>query len=100
MFVEEDDPRGYNYKCWVLHGTDNPYEFNWVDRVAVFHDKKASLSWADGRATMHTWVDKRTIWGSTMVHDWRDWQMYRAQQYGNEDLKFMKKHYPHLGYAR
>lgn len=104
IFVEEDDPRGFNDKSWKVQAPDNFTVFNWTDRLAVWHNEKSTLGWADGHASMQRWVDKRTTL-AVRVRLWDNWRSGdaaldfdgRKGQTGNQDLIFMKKHYPHLG---
>ena len=104
VFVEEDDPRGFNDKSWVIQSPDDLTKFNWTDRMAVFHNEKSTLGWADGHANMQRWVDRRTM-VAVKVRLWKDWRggdtalnfPGRLGQTNNQDLIFMKKHYPHIG---
>jgi prepilin-type processing-associated H-X9-DG protein len=52
VFVEENDPRGYNVSSWVLNAT-NPDA--WGDPVAVWHDARSSFGFADGHAETWKW---------------------------------------------
>ena len=59
VFIEETDPRKYNWGTWVIHGQiNNP---GWVDPFAIFHGNISSFSFADGHAEHHSWSDKETI---------------------------------------
>jgi prepilin-type N-terminal cleavage/methylation domain-containing protein/prepilin-type processing-associated H-X9-DG protein len=55
-FVEENDCRGYNVGSWVmgLMGT-------WSDAMALWHNGKSSLGFADGHAELYRWEDPKTI---------------------------------------
>ncbi len=58
VFVEEIDPRGWNMGSWVMDPAGN----NWIDPLANWHSKsKGVMSYADGSAIIHTWVNKDTI---------------------------------------
>jgi prepilin-type N-terminal cleavage/methylation domain-containing protein len=96
VFIEEDDPRGLNKGSWALDTVDKPDMWDWTDRMAILHNKKSTLGWADCHATMERWKDKRTIRGAQMT-EWSDWQDFRNNQIDNPDLAFMKKHAPHRG---
>ena len=104
VFIEEDDPRGLNRGGWVLDKPDNitTGAMNWTDRMAVLHNEKSTLGWADCHATMQRWSDRRTMLGAKLLN-WNDWQKFapkdggRDGQNGNQDLVFMKQHFPHLG---
>ena len=103
VFVEEDDPRGFNDRSWVISAPDNFNAFNWIDRMAVWHNEKSTLGWADGHATMQRWVDRRTML-AVKLPTWDAWRNTlpkfggRMGQAGNQDLIFMKRHYPHMGH--
>lgn len=57
IFVEEMDTRGLNRGSWQM----NPRDRTWTDPVAMWHNKKSTIGFADGRAEMHTWEDKSFI---------------------------------------
>ena len=62
VFVEEADPRGANWGSWVL----NPISHTWVDPLAVWHNWKSTLSFADGHAITHRWLEKTTLTASQL----------------------------------
>ncbi len=55
VFIEEADPRGYQAGTWVMD------RGGWVDPFAIFHGAVSTLSFADGHAESHKWVDAKTI---------------------------------------
>ncbi len=55
VFIEEADPRGYQAGTWVMDRS------GWVDPFAIFHGAVSTLSFADGHAEAHKWVDAKTI---------------------------------------
>jgi len=57
VFVEEIDPRGYNMGSWVMR----PDGTAWIDPLAIWHNKRSTLAYADGRAEKHRWLDQSTI---------------------------------------
>jgi len=57
IFVEEMDTRGCNKGSWQMH----PKAKTWTDPVAMWHNKKSTLGFADGHTEMHQWVDKSFI---------------------------------------
>jgi type II secretory pathway pseudopilin PulG len=59
VFVEEADPRNYNNGTWVLE------RGGWVDPFAVFHGIVSTISFADGHAESHKWLDAKTIKAAT-----------------------------------
>ncbi|MBN1766611.1 MAG: prepilin-type N-terminal cleavage/methylation domain-containing protein [Sedimentisphaerales bacterium] len=62
VFIEEDPQlQGNILGSWVMY-LRFPFERSgWVDTVAIWHNKKSTLSFVDGHAEMHDWVDYRTI---------------------------------------
>jgi prepilin-type N-terminal cleavage/methylation domain-containing protein len=82
VFVEEADPRQWNMGSWLVYPTGD----SWIDPLSAWHKERSALGWADGRAEMHKWLDKRTIEMSEKGE-----QM--ANHPGSPDLKFMQKGY-------
>ena len=71
----------YNSSGWML-----PFYATtptWRDPIAIWHNKRSTLGFADGHAEMHGWVDQETIG-------------YSAVQPDNPDLEYMRRGYPHL----
>ena len=85
VFVEENDPRGINERAWHL----NPTGDEWGDPLAIWHNKKSTLGFADGHAELHTWLDERTIEFS----NGGSWGIPEAYQPDNPDLKYMQTAY-------
>lgn len=90
VFVEEGEPRLWNMGSWLVNPTGN----QWIDPLAVWHNKRSCLGWADGHADKHRWVDKSTMDiaqraanGDMNVFN----QVVPAGQ--GKDLKFMQKGY-------
>jgi len=80
VFVEESDPRGYNWGTWVL----NPIVPGaWVDPLAIWHYDRCILGFTDGHAEIHPWLDESTIY--MCETQW----IYAASDSGNPDLKYM-----------
>jgi len=65
VFVEEMDTRGYNMGSWQMH----PRDRTWVDPIAMWHNNRSTLGFADGHAEMHAWQDKSLI-------EWNQKAMY------------------------
>lgn len=92
IFVEEIDPRGFNVGSWQM----NPGPKTWVDPVAMWHNEKSTLGFADGHAEMHRWMDKYFI-------DWNLKAMYNETFSFNlsppsdarEDIEFMARGFPY-----
>ena len=96
VFVEEWQDGvnyAYNSSAWAL-------EFwigdRWYDPLAVWHNKRSTLSFADGHAEMHGWVDERTVeFSSPDAVGW-DGNDSRKIQPGNPDLEYMVRGFAHL----
>jgi prepilin-type N-terminal cleavage/methylation domain-containing protein/prepilin-type processing-associated H-X9-DG protein len=57
VFVEEMDTRGTNIGSWQM----NPRSRSWVDPLAMWHNKRTTLGFADGHAEMRQWTDQSLI---------------------------------------
>ena len=57
LWVEENDNRGDDINSWLL---DNATPA-WHDSLAVFHGNNSTLSFADGHAESHKWMNGLTI---------------------------------------
>jgi prepilin-type N-terminal cleavage/methylation domain-containing protein/prepilin-type processing-associated H-X9-DG protein len=58
VFLEEADPRGNNLGTWVIDVAPTP---GWVDTFAIFHGVTSTISFADGHAESHRWLEASTI---------------------------------------
>ncbi len=61
VFLEEADSRGYNRGTWAMDTGMLGAPLGWVDPFAVFHGNNSSISFADGHAESHKWVEASTI---------------------------------------
>ncbi len=90
IFIEEwYDGTGtwkYNSSGWALSFNATPPQ--WNDPIAIWHNKRSTLGFADGHAEMRGWVDQRTIDYTLGKED--------AVQPDNPDLEYMRRGYPHL----
>ena len=77
ILVEEADTRGSNLGSWQM----NPRKTGstWVDPVAMWHNKKSTLGFADGHAEMHDWRDPSFI-------AWNLKAMYSPQTFTTADF--------------
>ena len=98
VFVEEwqdgIDP-AYNSGAWALWIWWNP--LRWHDPVAVWHNKRSTLSFADGHAEMHGWVDEHTIWLASEAADllWNDVRK-NVPEGETTDIEYMIRGFAHL----
>ncbi|HSV99071.1 MAG TPA: type II secretion system protein [Sedimentisphaerales bacterium] len=66
IFVEEMDTRGENIGSFQM----NPKAKTWTDPLAMWHNAKSSLGFADGHAEMHTWESQSFIdWCKTAMNE-------------------------------
>lgn len=77
VFVEENDPRGYNMGSFALYPTGD----SWVDWPPSWHDKGVCLSFADGHVEYYVFSDPRT---ATITG-------FYASHPGSEDLKWFQR---------
>jgi prepilin-type processing-associated H-X9-DG protein len=62
VFLEEADPRGYNWGTWAMDVLPAP---GWVDSFSIYHGNASTLSYADGHAELHRWDDPAVIKAAT-----------------------------------
>jgi prepilin-type N-terminal cleavage/methylation domain-containing protein/prepilin-type processing-associated H-X9-DG protein len=86
ILVEESEPRGWNQHSWVIE--PDLRNSRWIDPIAIWHNKRSTLGYADGHAEMHQWVDPDTI------HMGENQIQYFADP-DNEDMIYMKRHFPY-----
>ncbi len=92
IFLEDIDPRGYNTGSWIIS-----FPPSWVDPLAMWHNERSTIGFADGHAEMHRWNDRSFI-------DWAHRAMYEPPAtfafYMNhpadevEDINYMARGYP------
>jgi len=83
VFVEEADARGWNIGSWLM----NPIKPSWVDPLALWHNCKTTLGFADGHVQMKSWSDWSTIEMS------ESHQFNFATPAEGEDIRFMARGY-------
>ena len=91
VFVEEADDRGWNVGSWIVD--PNPGN-TWVDSVAIWHNKKSTLSFCDGHAITHKWLDPRVIKAAGLT-DFTS--KFFLNTPGSPDLAYMKRGYAWKG---
>jgi prepilin-type N-terminal cleavage/methylation domain-containing protein/prepilin-type processing-associated H-X9-DG protein len=92
IFIEDIDPRGDNVGSWQMDF--GPISF--IDPVAMWHNERTTLGFADGHSDMHRWGDRSFI-------DWSRLAMYEGASFQfnmtppadeQEDLEFLGKGFP------
>ena len=61
-FLEESDPRGYNWGTWVMDVLPAP---GWVDPFSIYHGNASTFCFADGSAELHRWDAPAVIKAAT-----------------------------------
>ncbi len=89
VFVEEADSeyreyRRFNKGSWIVY-VDKP---QWVDNLAIWHNKRGCLGFADGHAERHKWLDERTI---EMAEKLLKMEVHDDPP--NPDLEYMQERY-------
>ncbi len=88
VLLEEADGRGFNINAWILDPDMNTRE-GWVDPVAIWHNERSNLGFADGHAEKHRWVDEETIEAA------REGKINTPVQLGDTDIEYMRRFYPY-----
>ena len=90
VFVEDNDPRGFNVNAWEIDLTTNKWS---ADYPAIWYYNKSNLGFADGHAETHRWMDKKTIEiGQATTVKTID-ELRKENQKGNQDLIYLQQHY-------
>jgi prepilin-type N-terminal cleavage/methylation domain-containing protein/prepilin-type processing-associated H-X9-DG protein len=98
VFVEDIDPRGANVGSWIM--SFNP--IHWIDPLAMWHNERSTLGFADGHAEMHRWEDPSFIkWAKSAMYSADNaWPGFNMQHPATEttDIKWMANGYPCKNY--
>ena len=54
IIVEDYDPRGYNMGSWTMDIGGRA----WMDPLAIWHNRRSTLGFADGHVDIHPWHDR------------------------------------------
>ncbi|MBE0536592.1 MAG: prepilin-type N-terminal cleavage/methylation domain-containing protein [Phycisphaerae bacterium] len=57
VFLENTDDRGWNMGSWIMNYTTP----SWNDPLAIFHNDRSTIGFADGHAEKQQWLDGDTI---------------------------------------
>lgn len=94
VFVEEADSRGYNVGGWAI----NPISHTWVDPIAIWHNEKSTLSFADGHVEIHKWLEDTTIQAASAAHKSQATPFYWGRATPRDlDFEFMEPGFMYLG---
>jgi prepilin-type N-terminal cleavage/methylation domain-containing protein/prepilin-type processing-associated H-X9-DG protein len=96
IFTEEMDTRGCNLGSWQM----NPRDKTWTDPLAMWHNKKSTLGFADGHAEMHTWESKSFIdWNLRFMNE-PGFQGFGMTSPGDDmaDAEYMARGFPYKSF--
>jgi prepilin-type N-terminal cleavage/methylation domain-containing protein/prepilin-type processing-associated H-X9-DG protein len=93
VFVEEADDRGWNLGSWLIN--PDPRQFQWVDAVAIWHNKKSTLSFADGHAITRKWHGEAMLKASQVKPGNPKFGAMARTPADKQDIWFMKWGYTH-----
>jgi prepilin-type N-terminal cleavage/methylation domain-containing protein/prepilin-type processing-associated H-X9-DG protein len=100
VFLEEADPRGHNWGTWVLW-LRQP---GWIDPLAIYHNTKSSLGFADGHAELHKWRNRNTIEAVkkaiTRGDDPFNWPLEGGKPEKDQDFMYMLGGYSWVGWPK
>lgn len=87
VFVEESEGWGWNARSWDIYINSD----EWVDPVAIWHNDRSILGFADGHGEKHKWVDERTL-------EMAENQEKFVDMPGNEDHEYLQRIYQPRGH--
>jgi len=96
VFVEEMDTRGENIGSWQTNVRKNYTASTWCDPLAMWHNDKSTIGYADGHGEMHTWQSRSWI-------EWCEKAMYNPSGFSFgmtppsddlEDIQFVTEAWP------
>jgi prepilin-type N-terminal cleavage/methylation domain-containing protein/prepilin-type processing-associated H-X9-DG protein len=96
VFLEEADPRGRNLGTWVIDVVPNA---GWVDPFAIFHGRTSTISFADGHADIHRWVEATTIKAATDSARGKQSFNWSGGNRTNRDFQWVYQRYKHQKWA-
>ncbi len=96
VFVEEADPRGYNWGTWVINVQPAP---SWVDPFAIYHGTSSTLSFADGHVDLHQWTDSGVILAASRSGAGLSSFFWAGGGSTNPDYRWIHERYKHTKWA-
>jgi prepilin-type processing-associated H-X9-DG protein len=95
VFIEEADSRSYSRGTWAFDTGLLGANLGWVDPFAVFHGNNSSLSFADGHAENHKWVEASTIKAARDSANGIDSFYWAGGNRSNRDFRWVYDRYRH-----
>ena len=86
VFIEESEGGGWNARSWDLLITG----WELTDPIAIWHNDRSILGFADGHGEKHKWLDERTL-------EMAERQDKFVVMPGNEDLVYLQRIYQPRG---
>jgi len=101
VFIEEPDSRDYNLGTWVLNANGNAHSaHNWIDPVAMFHASQNTISFADGHAEAHKWLEDTTIRAAKAAENNLDTPFnWARKQPRDRDFDWIEPRYKYQGWT-
>ncbi len=97
VFMEEADSRNYNLGTWVIYVTTH----GWVDPVAIFHNGQSGISFVDGHAEAHKWLEDTTLKAAAAAQNNLDTPFYWAKKSPlDRDWKWVEPRYKYAGWPK
>jgi len=90
VFIEDADWRGRNVGCFVMNASAPSA----VDPIAIYHNDKGTLGYADGHAGWKKWLDQATLEAGKIASQGRLGTFGPACM-GERDTRFMAESYVH-----
>jgi len=95
-FIEEADSRNYNLGTWVIDATTH----TWVDPVAVFHGNASTISFADGHAESHKWLEKTTLAQAAAAQSGKDVVFNWTKAPNDRDFAWIEPRYKYKDWPK
>jgi prepilin-type N-terminal cleavage/methylation domain-containing protein/prepilin-type processing-associated H-X9-DG protein len=92
IFLEDVDPRGDIVGSWQIHYTPQ----QWIDPLAMWHNRRSTFGYADGHAELNKWHDESFIdWCQKAMDNDPGFEFGMTPPAGErEDYNFMAKGFP------
>lgn len=96
-FIEERDPRQFNYGSWIMNIGQARGTSSFIDPVSNWHNERTNMGFVDGHAETIPWLELVTVEGGS-VSSWTEWGSLLAQEpitdATNEDVAWLRRHFP------
>ncbi len=92
IFIEENDPRGYNINAWIIDPSGGITSNQWSDPMSLWHFSHSNLAFADGHTEEWNW-SRETL---EFFGDYRNWVVAPTPVTpgGIEDLRRAQRGWP------